>query len=342
MTDMPRRFLTGTYTTGRDARGVYLCGLADDGAIDVLDVCACGDPSFVVLHPDRPLAYAVNERPAGEGGVSVIGLGDAALTLEATIASHGRLPCHLAVLPGATQLAVVHYGCGTVTVFDLDRDGAPITPQVWQHDGGTGRSRRQAHAHPHCVVAHGSRLYVTDLGADRIAVYERRRHWVECSTCAIHAGAGPRHLCLDGAAGIAWLSNELDNTVSRLALDADGGLREIDWTGSLPADFAGTSAISEIARHPSGRWLYVGNRGHDSIARFAIDARGGLAFVDAVPSRGRHPRHFAITPDGERLLVANRDSDSLSVYAIDQRDGSLEPLAEPSTAVPAPVCICWL
>jgi 6-phosphogluconolactonase len=340
---MQRRFLVGTYTTQRRARGVYLCALDEDGRIDVLDVCACADPSFIVLHPRLPLAYAVNEPPAGHGGISVIEVEGDRLSLRATTETPGRLPCHLAVLPGAAELAVAHYGCGTLAVFGLAADGSLTgARQVWRHGGGTGLSKRQATAHPHCIVATATHLYVTDLGEDRVVAYVHGEAWVEQSACTVHAGAGPRHLCIDAAAGVAWLCNELDNTVSRLELDSAGALVELDWTATLPADFAGRSAVSEIALHPSRRWLYVGNRGHDSLARFAIGAHGQPDWRGAVSTQGQHPRHFAITPDGERLVVANRDTDTLVPYAIDQRDGALRVLAAPSTSVPAPVCVCWL
>jgi 6-phosphogluconolactonase len=340
---MQQRFLVGTYTTERQARGVYLCTLAADGRVDVLDVCACDDPSFVVCHPHLPLAYAVNELPAGHGGISVIEIGDGRLSLRSTIETPGRLPCHLALLPGAAELAVAHYGCGTLAVFGLDAGGMPSDQRrVWRHRGGSGHTPRQATAHPHCVVAVGTRLYVTDLGQDRLVAYARGDGWRERSACAVHVGAGPRHLCVDPTKGVAWSSNELDNTVSRFELDSNGALRERDWVSSLPTDCASRSAVSEIARHPSGRWLYVANRGHDSIARFAIGDHGRLVWQDAVPSHGVHPRHFALTPDGARLVVANRDSDALVAYALDQRDGSLRVLGAPSTSVPAPACVCWL
>ena len=129
--------------------------------------------------------------------------------------------------------------------------------------------------------------------------------------------------------------------MSRLAIESDGSLRELDWVSTLPVDFTGRSAVSEIAVHPSGRWLYVGNRGHDSIACYSIGELGRLTFDGTVPTRGRHPRHFALTSDGAAMLVANRDSDNLVPFRIDA-SGRPEPLAEPFTGVPAPACIRWL
>jgi len=336
-----RRFLVGTYTTQRASRGLYLCSMQSSGRIDVHDACEIPDPSFVVLHPTLSIAYAVNETPTGHGCVSAVAIADDRLEERQRVDSQGDLPCHLALLDGAQALAVAHYGCGTVGVFELDAQGA-ITgvPRTWRHRGNSVNPRRQASAHPHYVLVGTRGAYVTDLGQDCIVHYAGVA-MREVSRCAIHAGAGPRHLCLDEPSGVGWLSNELDNTVSRLAIDADGSLREVDWVGTLPAEFAGRSAVSEIARHPNGRWLYVGNRGHDSIAWYDIGPGGQLTLNDTVPTQGRHPRHFAITPDGAAMLVANRDADNLVAFRIGS-NGRPEPLARPFAGVPAPVCVRWL
>jgi 6-phosphogluconolactonase len=246
------------------------------------------------------------------------------------------------VLDDARTLAVAHYGCGAISVFDLDADGMPGVARVVQrHQGGAVRSPRQADAHPHCVVATTNAAYVTDLGQDRIVVYSadlRAQH----SFTPIHPGAGPRHLCVDESRGCAWLSNELDNTVSWLALRGDGALVEIGWCSTLPRGDAGHSAVSEVALHPNGRWLYVGNRGHDSIAWFDIASDGALRWCGVQSTGGRHPRHFSITGDGAWLVVANRDSDTLCALRIEPTTGQPVPAGAAFAGVPAPVCVRWL
>ena len=299
------------------------------------------DPSFVVLHPRLPLAYAVNETPTDHGAVSVVAIDGDRLVARQRVDSEGHLPCHLALLDDARRLAVAHYGCGTIAVFDLDADGALTEgAQTWRHSGASTHPRRQASAHPHYVLVGERGVYVTDLGQDCVVQYAGGTS-VEASRCAIHAGAGPRHLCVDAANGVGWLANELDNTVSRLAIAADGSMREVDWISTLPSDFTGRSAVSEIARHPNGRWLYVGNRGHDSIAWYTVEMEGRLTFNGTVSTQGRHPRHFSLTADGTAMLVANRDSDNLVPFRIGA-GGEPEPLAEPFAGVPAPVCVRWL
>ena len=338
---MQRRFLVGTYTTQRASRGLYLCTMDERGRVAIVDVCAMTDPSFIVLHPRLPLAYAVNETRAQHGDVSIVAIDGDRLTERRRISSEGNSPCHLALLADASALVVGNYGCGTIGVFGLNAAGDFAgAPRTWRHHGASVDARRQTSAHPHCVVVGKRGVYVTDLGQDCVVHYTGAP-LAEVSRCTIHAGAGPRHLCFDETGDVAWLSNELDNTVSRLDVSGDGRLREVDWTRTLPEGFAGRSYVSEIARHPNGRWLYVGNRGHDSIAWYAVGESGALTFAGTVSTHGKHPRHFAITSDGAAMLVANRDSDNLVAYSIDER-GRPNPLGEPFLDIGAPVCVRWL
>ena len=269
-----------------------------------------------MLHPALPLAYVVNETPTGHGCVSMVAVDGDRLEQRQCVDSEGDLPCHLALLDGARALAVAHYGCGTIAVFGLDGRGAAHRRRA--HLATQRRIEASASSGvgaSHYVLVGERGMYVTDLGQDCVVQYVGNA-LREASRCTIHAGAGPRHLCLDAANDVGWLANELDNTVSRLSIGGDGALRELDWVGTLPSDFTGRSAVSEIARYPNGRWLYVGNRGHDSIAWYSIGEGGRLALNGTVPTQGRHPRHFALTADGAVLLVANRDSDNLVAFRI--------------------------
>ncbi len=314
----------------------------DAGRMDIQDVCNCQDPSFVALHPRMPIAYAVNELPAGHGRVTMIGIGDERLEVRQHVGSGGDLPCHVSVLADARAIAVAHYGCGTISVFDLDAGGALTRERTAHHHvGRSGTSPRQAAAHAHCVVATPDALYVTDLGMNCVVVYSADGR-DERSRCTVHAGAGPRHLCFDATNTQAWLSNELDNTVSVLDVEADGALKERVWLSTLPDGAATRSAVSELALHNSGEWLYVGNRGHDSLAWYRVAAHGALTWRGAVSTQGGHPRHFALSADGDILLVANRDSNALVPFRIDRATGEPQPLVAPFVGVPAPVCVRWL
>ena len=346
--------LIGTYTSGHAALGVYLCALDAAHGIHVRAVGAAADPSFLVRHPQLPLAYAVNEAPRGHGGVSVLALDlpSARIAVLQQVDSGGEAPCHIAVAADASGLVVAHYGCGTVRWLGLDEAGRCtgashvtrhelIEAEPSSHAGP--RPRRQAAAHPHCVVIREAGIYVTDLGQDCIVRYrlDARHGLIELDRCAIHAGAGPRHLCFAADGNRAYVGNELDNTVSTLAVGAGGRLTERSWCSSLPAGCTQRSAVGEVALHPGGRWLYVSNRGFDSVAWYNV-ADGELQWAGCVPSQGGHPRHFAIAPDGTRLVAANRDAGNLVAWRIDPASGALREPGVASATVPAPVCICWL
>ncbi len=225
-----RRFLVGTYTTERTieraSRGLYLCAMDSAGRIDIVDVCDMPDPSFVVLHPALPLAYVVNETPTGHGGVSAVAIGDR-LEPQQRVDSEGELPCHLALL-GARALVVAHYGCGTIGVFELDAHGAiAATPRTRRHAGASVHPRRQGSAHPHCVIVGASGdFHVTDLGQDCVVRYAGTG-LEDVSRCAIHAGAGPRHLCLDETNGFGWLATSSTTRCRGSAIGSDGSLREL-------------------------------------------------------------------------------------------------------------------
>ena len=341
------QLLIGTYTSGRAAIGAYLCALNDGGQVQVRGVCAIDDPSFLIRHPNLPVAYAVNESPQGHGGVSVLGIDVPNRRIEVLqrVEAGGEAPCHVALADDASGLIVAHYGCGTVQWLGLNASGR-LTGESRdiRHKGASARRRRQASAHPHCVVVRGDHVYVTDLGMDCIVRYaiDARHGFIERDRTLIHPGAGPRHLCFAKKHAVAYVGNELDNSVSTLSVADDGTLTEREWCSSLPPGCAERSAIGEVTLHPNGRWLYASNRGFDSIVWFNVGADGALSFADVVSSQGQHPRHFSIAPDGRQLVVANRDSNNLVSYKIDQRSGALLALGVVSTDVPAPVCVCWV
>ena len=134
--------------------------------------------------------------------------------------------------------------------------------------------------------------------------------------------------------------NELSSTLTAFAYDAGAGLlRDLQTVSTLPSGFNGANSTAEVTVSPDGRFLYGSNRGHDSLAIFAIEeATGKLSLVGHVPTRGRHPRHFTIDPTGAYLIAANRDSDNLVVFRIDRKTGRLEPIGDP-VRLPRPVCV---
>jgi len=362
----------GTYTKpGTGSEGIYTARFdTERGSFSEPRLAAAArNPSFLALHPRLPLLYAVSEvsgsdgKPAG--AVAAFALDDRTGILEerAAESSGGGGPCHLTVDPDGRMLLVANYGGGSVACLGLADDGG-LQPIV-SGDRGSGLLRhegdrsgepginpgRQAKPHAHSVdvlpMPGGSTqgVVVCDLGLDRVFVH--RCHPLQATLepaefAGTAAGAGPRHFALhpDGTRG--WCVNELDLTVT--GFDRDG-LRLVprQTISTIPPDVTDRAGFSgaEIAVHPSGRFLYTSNRGHDSIAMFRIAADGPtLEFLAVEPARVKTPRHFAIAPEGRFLVAAGQDSGSVAVFAIDEATGRLRFTGE-TVAVPAPVCVLF-
>jgi len=335
---LQHRLLIGTYTTDRNANGLYVMAQQAGGGLGIVDTLALDDPSFVAFHPDRITAYVVGERPRAEGLLSRVEILDSGLRLIDTVALPGRLPCHAAVTPDARWLWIACYGSANVVVYPLIASGELVAvPTMLQHAGSSVHPRRQSAPHPHCVAIHpnGRDVYVTDLGTDRIEHYcvvGDGIHRREGSTA--RPGSGPRHIALDAKGERAVVAHELDNTVEIFEIGRQGELKSLHWMPSLPSAFQGPSFASEIVLAADVAW--VGNRGHDSVTRLPLSG-GTPAWL---PTRGAHPRHFALSPDGTHLAIANRDSDNVVVYRLS--GDTLPRSPEVIGRVPSPAFVAWL
>ena len=153
-------------------------------------------------------------------------------------------------------------------------------------------------------------------------------------------GAGPRHLAFDHEGHYAYLINELGSTINVLGYDsARGSFHELQTVSTLPDKYEAHNLAAEVLVHPSGKFLYASNRGHESIAVFAVDASSGrLSFIEHVPTQGRTPRHFAFTPAGDFMIVANQDSNNLVVFKLDTKNGHLSPTGQ-TINLTSPICV---
>lgn len=345
-----QRFLlyVGTYSL-RGSEGIYALEFdGERGSLAVRGVVAhLHNPSFLALHPRGPWLYAISEA-AGEGVVVAIATSAADGRILNQQSTRGRGPCHVAVDPSGEWLAAANYGSGSVSLHHLAADGTvePASDFV-QHRGSGPRADRQEGPHAHSVNfdPSGRFLVAADLGTDRLMVYALDRAQGTLSLhqeVALQPGAGPRHFTFDASARHAYAINELDNTVVVYDWDADGGLLTAKQTvTTLPPEFTGTSYCADIHVHPSGRYLYGTNRGHDSLAIFAVDPESGeLQAAGHIPTYGQHPRNFAISPDGQWVLAGNQDTDNITVYRASEDGGRLEPVGVPFS-LPAPVCLLF-
>jgi 6-phosphogluconolactonase len=345
----------GTYTTGKKSEGVYLYRLnMVSGALSyVKTVKGVVDPSFLAIDRSRRFLYAVNEvtefsgKPGGAVSAFSIEGDGADLTFLNQQPSLGGAPCHLILDQTGRFLLVANYVGGNVSVLPIERDGRLGAPtELVQHKGHSVRPEQEG-PHAHCVTQdHAGRYaFVTDLGLDKIMVYEfdakkGKLRPNEEPSATVKTGAGPRHLSFHPNGKFAYVINELDSTINAFAYrQATGTLSEVQSVSTLPKDFSGTNSCAELAVAPGGRFLYGSNRGHDSIVVFAIDERTGkLTYVEHQPTQGKTPRHFTIDPTGTFLLAANQNSDTMVVFRINHGNGKLVPTGK-LTEVPSPVCL---
>ena len=347
----------GTYT-GPKSQGIYVSRL--NVATGVLTAptlaAATTSPSFLAIHPNRDFLYAVNEvadfqgRPSGSVGAFRINRTTGILTLLNQQPSVGAGPAHLTVDRAGRNVLVANYGGGSVAVLPIGQDGqlAPSSAFV-QHAGTGGDPPRALVPHAHSVnVDQANRFaYVADLGLDQVLVYrfDAAKGTIVPNTppsAAVATGSGPRHFAFHPTGRFAYVINERACTVVAFACDAaQGRLETLQTISTLPDGMTPQKGFStaEVQVHPSGRFLYGSNRGHDSVAVFAIDAASGrLTFVQNEPTQGNTPRNFGIDPGGRYLLAANQRTDSIVVFRIDQTTGRLTPTGQ-RIDVGSPVCV---
>jgi len=315
------------------------------GALTVLGTTdEVAGPSWLTLHPSGRYLYSVNEvrefRGQPGGGLSAFaiapGSGDLALLNQAS--TKGAGPCHAVVDAGGRYVLAANYGSGSVVVVPIGDDGrlGEATGFI-QHVGKSVDPRRQTGPHAHCANLDPANRFalVADLGLDQVLVY---RFDAQAGTltpndppfATLPPGSGPRHVAFHPGGRYVYGVNELTSTVTAFRYHADGGRMEAMQTlSALPDGFAGSNSGAEVAVHPSGRFLYTSNRGHDSIALFAIDAgTGRLTAAGHTPTGGKTPRNFALDPTGRYLLAANQGSGT--VVVLRRRRGRA---ASPSAAI---------
>jgi len=346
----------GTYSR-RGSEGIYRLQFdADTGRLTRAGTLAnLRNPSFQALHPSGRWLYSVCEEDAA-GAVAAVALDDGrVLGHQSTI---GAGPCHVAVDPSGRCVVSANYGSGSVVVHPLAADGSlqPVS-DLQQHAGSGPDESRQEGPHAHSVNFDPSGRFViaADLGTDHLMVYAldlpgrgvgeadgdpAAGHLTPHEAVPVAPGAGPRHLTFHPSGQWAYLITELANTIVAYRWQ-EGKLEELQTIATLPEDFSGTSYCADIHIHPSGRFLYGTNRGHDSLAIFAVDSDTGLLEPRAhVPTGGEHPRNFALAADGRWLLCANQDSDNIVVFRLGGEGATLERVGE-AFSLPAPVCLLF-
>lgn len=361
MTDGAMYIYVGTYTRSlphvqAKSEGIYLLRMdPGSGALaQVSKMTGVENPSFLTLHPSGNYLYAVNEvgdfggKASGAVSAFAIDRASGALAFLNQEPTDGAAPCHLSVDATGHYLLTANYTGGSVAVHPIGPDGrlGKMSDFVQHHGSSINPQRQQEpHAHSFTISADNRFAYAADLGLDKVVIYALDSEQGKLTPAAqpwvrVHPGAGPRHFDFHPGGRYAYVINELDSTVTTFAYEAASGrLAELQTVSTLPAGFAGRSHCADIHVHPSGNFVYGSNRGHDSIAIFAVDQNSGLlTAVGHESTQGKIPRNFAIDPTGAFLLAANQNSDNIVVFRIDQQTGKLTPTGY-SVETPTPVCL---
>ncbi len=355
--DQPVLLYFGTYTRA-NSRGIYVSKFEPaSGRLGPPELAAeMRNPSFLARHPTRPLLYAVGETDsfAGQraGAVCAFRIQHTGkLILLNQRPSRGTGPCHLAVDQTGKCLLVANYGSGSVAALPLENDGRLGDGGMSiQHRGSSTNAQRQTGPHAHFIAATSNNRFalVCDLGLDKVLVYRLDPKRARLAPndppgVSVAPGSGPRHLAFHPNGRFVYVLNELASTLDVFDYDQSSGtLKPLQTVRTLPEDFKGENSCAEIQVHPSGKFVYASNRGHNSIGVFSVDRKTGrLTAVEHTHSRGATPRHFILSPDGCWLTAENQDSNNIAVFKVDPKSGRLQPTGQ-EIALGAPACALFV
>jgi 6-phosphogluconolactonase len=350
----------GTYT-GKKSKGIYVSRFDPaTGTLGSPELAAeSSSPSFLAVDPKGRFLYSVNEvnkiseKPAGGVSAFAIDAASGKLTPLNQQSSGGPGPCHLVVDKAGRNVLVANYGGGSVALLPIDKDGSLKEASAFvQHKGSSvNRSRQEApHAHGIYLDPANRFAFAPDLGLDQVVAYrfDSSKGTLAANEPAfapVAPGSGPRHFTFTPNGRFAYVISEMLCTVTAFGYDAKrGALSELQTLSSLPEGESVKSGYStaELFAHPSGKFLYGSNRGHNSIVSYAIDGKSGkLTRVGHAPTQGKIPRSFGIDPSGRWLLAANQDSDTVVVFKIDASTGQLTATGG-TIEVGAPVAVAFV
>lgn len=349
----------GCYTNAKSgSKGIHISKFnTTTGDLSEPDLAAeTGSPSFLAIHPSQKYLYAVGEMgtPGQKGGgvtAFKISQPDGKLTLINQVSSVGAGPCHISVDKTGKMAMVANYGGGSVASYSIQDNGALSEAQTFvQHEGGSVNLKRQAGPHAHSLnTSPDNRFgFACDLGLDKVLIYKLDPTTGKMTShghATVAPGSGPRHFAFHPSGKYAFVNNEILMTVTSFAYDAEKGtLTEIATVSTLPeADRSKTGlSTAETVAHPNGKFVYVSNRTHDTIAVFSCDpATGKLTLIQNAPAEGEIPRNFNLDPTGKWMIVAHQNSNTAALFKVDQDSGKLT-FTGKKISVGGAVCVRFL
>lgn len=327
------------------AKGIYsIYQNPDNGKIRLGSVLAeIPNPSFVKVSEDGQFLLAVSElteKEAASGFIYSFKINiDDSLEEIMKISTEAFAPCHIEIDKTGNYVFVSNYLGGVVMEYQLNEAGELLKKQSLKFE-----EPQKTHTHSSRISPDNKQLYIADLGSDKIWIYdfdEENGKLTANKQAAVNLepGSGPRHLVFSKDGKYIYSANELGNSVSRFQVLDRGGLKLLETLSTTSKDFSRENFPADIHLHPSGKFLYVSNRGNNSIAGFTVDSTSGkLKLIGFTGIQGKTPRNFAISPYGDYLYVANQDSSTISSFKINPDTGKLELLSTPMDAK-SPVCI---
>ncbi len=344
----------GTYTD-KDARGIYAYRFQPaTGKLTSIGLMAeTPNPAFLVATPNGRFLYAVNwkgdEREKQGDTVSAYAIDrkTGKLTFLNKMPSKGEMPTNLTIDHTGKTLLVVTYTGGNITGYLIEPDGKLSEPTTYfEHRGKSVHPVPGPHSHGVIVSPDNKHVFVGEVGLDQVRSYSLDAAKGKLTPSdppyvSVTPGTAPRHLAFHPSGKYLYVNDESRPAVTVFAVDG-GHLKEIQEVPAIPADYKGRDATAEIQIDKKGRFVYVSNRGHDSIAVFSVDqATGKLTPIQHASTLGKTPRNFSLDPTGEYLFAANQGSDTVVQFKVDQETGKLTPTGKP-ISVPKPVCVLFV
>ena len=338
----------GTYTK-QDSEGVYKFTLDLDKEFitDVTPVAKLDNPTYLTVTKDNKFLYAVSKE--GEsGGVTAFSIdnntGD--LTMLNSEASAGSPPCHVSVKDDNANVVTANYHTKKVESYLTNADGSlKSVVDVVEHEG-TGPHKRQEKPHMHFAGFTPDEKYVIaiDLGSDNIVTYAADNgKLTKVQTYKTKPGSGPRHIVFHPNGKHAYVMTELTSEVIVLEYHAeDGRFTEKQYIKAIPTDYKDVNDGSAIHITKDGKFVYVANRGHNSIASYEVDqSTNELTFIEWKSTEGNWPRDFVIDPSGRYLVASNQKSGTLTLFRRDAKTGKLT-MIQDGVVAPEVVCVKFL
>jgi 6-phosphogluconolactonase len=341
-------FFVGTYT-GPDSQGIYKYILHDNGEMESVGLAAITpNPSFLTKSADNKFLLAISEVSSKDktGMVKSYSIEDDSLVFISESTSGGAHPCFVS-LDKSGFVAVANYTGGNVALLKLDKEGQlSELLDLHQHTGsGITTRQRNPHAHSAWFDPGNNRIIAVDLGTDELWLCdldkaEQKLIPADPPTLKMEPGAGPRHLTFHPNGKWIYVVNELDCTVSLVTRSTNQDLELHSSYSTLPEDFEGDNSCADIHVSLDGKFVYASNRGHNSIAIFAVNKESGeLKALGHESTQGETPRNFSLTPDDTYLLVANQKTNNIVSFNRNEETGLLT--KNSVIEAPTPVCILF-